>query len=452
MAMPLIAAQLLQMGNGLCDSLVAGRLGREALAASGIGASLWFFSSLLCIGLMAGLSPILSALIGQRRRAEIGHFFRQGLWLAITVGVGAMVLVLSILYLLPYSGIQPELLPLMRQYLLGAVGSLPAFAVVMACRNVCEATGVTRPVLLVTTLGLLINIAGNLTLGLGWLGFPRLGLAGIGLTTTLVMFCMAAALLMLLHRHDFKRYQLFSGFDRPDAVRIKQILHLSVPIFFTLLFEAGLFIATMVQMGILGTLEAGSHLIAISVTSFCYMLPLGLSFALTARVGRIHGRLEEIAANSSEQRQEKLKALQLEALKLRICSGLLLTLLMALATSILILLLRLPVTRLYTPDVELQVFASRLMLYAALFQLSDAAQVSLLGMLRGLQDTRLPMLINAFSYWVVAFALGYFSAHHLGFGADGLWAGLICGLTVAALLLAYRLHSQVSKIALSRTA
>lgn len=428
LAIPLMLAQLMLMGNGLVDTLVAGRLGRLELAAGGIGAGFLFFASLSCIGLMAGISPTLSQLIGQSRRAYVGSVFTQGLWIGIVTGVLAMLFAWLMVATVGLWSIQSELVPLVVQYLMPASLSLPAFAIVMACRNACEATGFTRGVLLVQGLGLVINIVADLALGLGWFGFPKLGLFGIGVTTTIVSVSMAVALVIYLRGERFSRYRFLSTFEWPRWSDIRPMLVLSVPIYLALLFEAGLFVATALQMGMLGTVEAGAHNIAIGISGACYMLPLGLSFALTARVGRVYGR----GAYAS--------------VRLRVASGILITLLLAVITVTLLMLFRYQLTGLYTSDLELRLFATQLIALAALFQLSDGAQVALLGILRGMNDTRVPMLINAFSYWAVAFAVGYYTAHHLGWGAKGLWGGLILGLTVAAVLLALRLRYRLKKI------
>jgi len=421
-------AQLMLTGNGLVDALVAGRLGTQELAAGGIGAGLWFFASLSCIGLMAGISPTLSQLIGQSRRAYVGSVFTQGLWIGIFTGLIAMLFAWLMIATVDYWAIKSELVPLVVEYLLPASFSLPAFAVVMACRNACEATGYTRGVVAIQLLGLCINILADLAFGLGWFGFPKLGLLGIGIATSIVSVSMAVALVFYLRGSRFSRYKFLSKFEKPRWSDIKPMLLLSIPIYLALLFEAGLFVATAIQMGMLGTLEAGAHNIAIGISGACYMLPLGLSFALTARVGRVYGRGAY------------------ESLKLRLASGVLITLLLALTTVTLLVLFRYQLTGLYTSDVELRQFATGLIALAAVFQLSDGAQVALLGMLRGTNDTRVPMLINAFSYWAIAFVVGYYTAHHLGWGATGLWFGLILGLTVAAVLLAWRLKVRVKQV------
>jgi MATE family multidrug resistance protein len=418
-------AQALQSANSLVDALVAGRLGRDELAAGGIGAGIWFFSSLICIGLLAGLSPTLSKLIGERRRNAVGAGFRQGVWLGVLCGVAALLLNLCLIVSVPYWRLADGLAPLVRSYLTGACWGLPAFAMVMVCRNVFEATGITRPVLLVQLIGLGVNILGNLGFGLGWFGLPKLGLFGIGISTTLVMLSMALALFLFLRGPRFGRYKLFAQFEPMDSAALKIVLSLSVPIFFALLFEAGLFSATAVQMGILGANESAAHNIAISIAALTYMLPLGMSFAITARIGHVFGR----GAVSS--------------VRVRVVTGVVLTVLLAVITAILLLLSRDLITTLFTSDESVRRLASHLLIFAALFQLSDGAQATLIGMLRGLQDTRIPMLINAFSYWGVAFLLGYLAAHHWGMGATGLWLGLVIGLSVSSLLLATRLHNRL---------
>ena len=145
---------------------------------------------------MAGISPTLSQLIGQRRRVYVGSVFTQGLWIGVITGTVAMLCAWLITASLNHWSLRPELVPLIKQYLLAASFSLPAFAVVMACRNACEATGYTRGVVVIQLLGLCINIIADLALGLGWFGFPKLGLLGIGIATSVVSITMAIALVI----------------------------------------------------------------------------------------------------------------------------------------------------------------------------------------------------------------------------------------------------------------
>jgi len=188
---------------------------------------------------MAGISPTLSQLIGQRRRVYVGSVFTQGLWIGLITGVVAMVCAWLMTVTLPHWSLRAELIPLIKQYLLAASFSLPAFAVVMACRNACEATGYTRGVVVIQLLGLSINIFADLALGLGWFGFPKLGLLGIGIATTIVSITMATALVIYLRGDIFARYQFLRTFEKPRWNDIKPMLVLSIPIYLALLFEAG---------------------------------------------------------------------------------------------------------------------------------------------------------------------------------------------------------------------
>ncbi len=420
-----MGAQVLQVSNGLVDALVAGRLGRAELAAGGMGAGLWFFVSMSCIGLMAGLSPTLANMIGASRRAAVGAQFRQGLWFAVFVGILALIAIRVCMATLSSWGFHPEIPPLMLEYLSSAGWSLPAFALLMACRNLYEATGISTPILVMQLVGLVVNIIFSFGLGLGLWGLPKLGLFGVGLSTSLVAIVMACLLFYWLRGRKFQRYKLFESFDRPDLVCIGAMLSLALPIYIGMVFEGGIFFYTNVQMATIGTIESASHNIAISVAALCYMLPLGLSLALTARIGKAYGR----GSKGLTQR--------------RIVSGILVTFLLIAATITGLVLLRNWVGTLYTDDVEVLALTSTLLIFAAFFQLSDSFQVVLIGLLRGLQDTRMPMLINAFSYWVVAAPVGYYLAHHTTMGAPGLWMGLIIGLTLASLLLAWRLRNQL---------
>ena len=424
-ALPLMGAQVLQVSNGLVDALVAGRLGRAELAAGGIGAGVWFFISMACIGLMAGLSPTLANLIGASRRAAVGAQFRQGLWIAVFVGLFALVAVRVCMLTLNKWGLDPEIPPLMLEYLSAAGWSLPAFALLMACRNLYEATGVAKPVLVIQVVGLVVNALCSFGFGLGLWGLPKLGLFGIGLSTSIVAVIMAGLLFYWLRRNRFKRYQLFQTFDWPKFSVIGGMLVLALPIYFAMLFEGGLFFFTNLQMASIGTIEAASNNIAISVSALCYMLPLGLSLALTGRMGKAYGRGSQGLAMR------------------RALSGLWLTGLLALITITALVVSRRWVGTLYTDDADVLALTATLLVLAAVFQLSDGVQVVLIGLLRGLQDTRTPMLINAFSYWVVAAPVGYYLTHYTGIGAPGLWVGLIVGLSTASLLLAWRLRSQL---------
>lgn len=426
-----MAAQLLQMGNGIVDTLVAGRLGQTELAAGGIGAAMVFATLLVCIGLMAGLSPTVARRLGSGGVDDIGHVFRQGMWLGALLGVVAVVALIGLSTRLQDFGFDPVLVPALDGYLsIAALALLPG-ALLCAPRNLFEAVGQTGNVLWVQALGLIVNTLGSIGLGFGVAGLPRLGLVGIAWSTTIVSLVVCVALFALLCRPRLVRFRLFDGPWRPDVKVLAALLSLSVPIACALSFEAGLFLATSVQMGMLGALEAAAHQIAVGITAAFYMLPLGLSLAITARLAVADGRGHEAS------------------IRLRALTGLATAVVISVAGVALLLLLRPWLPALYTDDPAVRRLATDLLLIAALFQCADALQVSLLGALRGLHDTRVPMALNAIAYWAVGFPVGYGLAHQAGLGAPGLWFGLVAGLGTAALLLGLRLAWMLRRIATS---
>jgi len=424
-ALPLMGAQVLSIGNGMVDALVAGRLGAAELAAVGIGAGVLFMITLSSIGMLAGLSPTMARLRGQGRRADVGVVFRQGLWLASGLIVIDLAILAACAMTIDQWGLDAGIVRPMQAYLGTAMWSLPGTVLLVTARNLCEATARAKPILFVQLAGLIINLLADLGLGLGYFGLPRLGVAGIGWSTTIVQSVTCLILFMLLRGRTYQRFTPYASMERPDPVRLLALVYLSAPICLMLLCESGLFVATGIQMGMIGTVAAGAHNIAITTSAATYMLPLGLSFALTARMGVAFGRGS------------------VSGLRLRVVSGVLLTLLLACVTSMLLVVFRHPIAALYTSDPEVRSLAASMLILGAVFQLSDGLQATMIGLLRGVQDTRVPMFINAFAYWGIGFGTGYLAAHRFGFGAYGLWFGLIAGLSIAALLQGFRLMNRL---------
>lgn len=423
--LPLMAAQVLSIANGAVDTLVAGRLGPHALGAVAVGAGLVFFITIAGIGLMAALSPTMAALRGQGRRRDVGLVFRQGIWMAFAFGLTGFVIAWWARSQVSGWGLDPLLLPSLNAYLDAIKWSLPPAILLLAARNVCEATGRSRQVLLVQCIGVIVNTIANLVLGLGVglnvLGIEPLGIAGIAWSTVIVQTLACTILYAVLRQETFTRFFLYQAMERPDPTRLKQLLALSAPIALTLLAEAGLFLVTAIQMAQFGVIEASAHNIAITMTAVFYMLPLGLSFALTARAGTALGRG------------------WWPGVRLRAVAGALLATIVSVLSALFLVVFREQIAATFTSDVQVAELATQLMLLAAVFQISDGLQASMLGLLRGLRDTRLPMLINVFSYWGIGFGVGWVAANVAGFGPAGLWFGLIAGLSVSAVLQGWRL-------------
>jgi len=422
LAAPLIVSQLLQVSAGFVDTLIAGRLGATALGAVGIGSAVWIIVILGCLGLSSALAPMAARLLGANQQNQLGHYVRQALWLTVVVHALGVGVLWSLAQQLPHLGIAPDLVPSAQAYLTIMIWTLLPSGLLVVVRNFLEASEDTHPVLLITSLGLLTNAAGSLALGLGYFGLPRLGLVGIAWASVLAHSVMAVVALAWLCLPRYRHYQFFAHWEWPKWSLIKAMLALSIPIALSLLFEVGLFSAVSLQMGVLGKNAAAANTIALQLATYCFMFPLGLSFVVAARMGNAWGR-EDFAG-----------------MRQRLQSSLSIAITMACVNATLLVLFRAPLIGLFTADAQVVALASSLLVLAAVFQLSDTTQVIFNAALRGLHDTRVPMLINGFSYWVLGFGSGYVLAHMLGYGAKGLWIGLIFGLSSGSILLGWRLR------------
>jgi MATE family multidrug resistance protein len=428
LALPMIAAQLLQMSAGVVDSLIAGRIGSVELGAVGLGSSLIFVVLLCVIGLSNGLSPVLAKLLGESKSQELGAVFRQGTWLAAISCFIGFLLIFVLIANLELINIDQELIAPTKAYMNAAIWSLLPAMGFMVGRNFFEATENTQPVLFATVIGLIVNIFFSYSLGLGKFGMPAIGVAGIGWATTLSNACIALSFLYLLTRPNNHSYRLFVQWDWPRWSEIKKLLKISIPIAISLLFEVGLFASVTVQMGIFGRIESAANVIALQAASMAFMLPLGLSFILVARVGNALGRQDPAG------------------IKQRLQSGFIIATVMGISTAVALILLRYQIIAFYTDEAEVVRLASIFLILAAIFQISDTSQVTFSGVLRGLQDTTVPMLTNGFSYWVIGFGGGCLLAYPLGMGAVGLWVGLILGLTACSIFLGLRLRYTLKRL------
>jgi MATE family multidrug resistance protein len=264
----------------------------------------------------------------------------------------------------------------------------------------------------------------------GEFGMPALGTAGCGYATAIVLWLQVVMLIVYVswHRH-FQDYLLFSRFDLPRWIEIRALLKLGLPIAVSISFEGGLFVAAALLIGRLGPLASAAHLVAINFSALLFMIPLGLASAITIRVGNAIGRGDPAGARYA---------------------GLIGWLIVTFTQSFnmtLILLFPELVVRLYTDDPAVTALAVSLLFYAAIFQLPDGVQICAAGALRGLKDTRVPMLCNLVAYWVIGMSLGYYLTFARQMGPRGMWIGMIAGLLVGAVLLTSRfLHSTKRRI------
>jgi MATE family multidrug resistance protein len=421
LALPLVLGQLAAMAMNVVDSILAGRHGRVTLAAVAVGSALWTVALLICIGVLMAVPPFVAQLNGAGRRREIGPLWRQAVWLALAMGMLLAVMVWWSPSLLTAFGITPEVRPEASAFLRAIAFGAPAMALYFCFRSLSEGIAWTTPTMAFGITGLMLLVPLGILLMFGGGPIPELGAAGLGYATAIVLWLQAAGFLTYLRLSPrFADLELFTGMGRPRWRPIRDLLALGLPMGVSIFMEGSLFVATALLIGRIGATDVAAHQIAINVASVCFMLPLGIAMATTVRVGHAAG-----AEDASGVRWAA-------------GAGYGLVLFTQTGAALLLVYAAEPISRLYTHDPGVIALAVVLMRYAAVFQYPDGIQALSNGALRGLKDTRIPMLITVLAYWGVGLPLGAWFGLHLNGRAPGLWIGLILGLTVAGTLLALR--------------
>jgi multidrug resistance protein, MATE family len=433
LAAPLMVGHIATGLIGLVDAVIAGRHGTQTLAAVSIGTALFWMPLMVPMGTLIALTATVSQDDGAGRRDRIGSHFRQALWLALFLGLG-MWLCLSLLPLaLPAMGIAESIRPGAIAFIDGIRWGVPALALYLCMRYLCDGLHHTVPTMVLGFGGLLLLVPLGYGLTFGAWGLPALGAGGLGIASAVMMWLQAiAAGLYLARSSRFRDLGLFERFEPPRWPPIREQLAVGLPIGFTWLMEGGLFVATALLIGRLGDVPAAAHQIAINVCSLGFMVPMALAEATTVRVGHAMGRGD---------RHGLLRAAY---------AGYALVLVTQAMTAGTFWFGNQAIAGLYTADVAVAGLAASLMLYAAAFQFPDGLQVLSAGALRGLKDTRVPLLLAALAYWGIGMPLGA----ALGLGVDGwlpaqgprgMWIGLTAGLVAAAVLLGLRFLRQARR-------
>ncbi|MGI4856917.1 MAG: MATE family efflux transporter [Janthinobacterium lividum] len=419
LALPIIAAQLSATGMSLIDVVLAGHLGVHVLASVAIGTSIWSLALATIQGVLLSVPTAVAQLNGAGQRRDIWRLFRQALWLAIGVGVTmGLVVAFAGPYVLQSMGVAPELVDDGSRFLRAIALGAPALAILLSCRGLSEGLSIARPSFWFGLIGPLLLAPLGYALMYGRYGFPALGVLGSGMATAVVLWIQALAFLSYVVFHPRYRGlgQDHAGYA-PEWPRIAELLRVGVPMGMTLLMEVGLFIATALVIGRLGDRAVAMHQIAMSVITIAFMVPLGLSMAITVRVAGARGRRDAAGVRRAAYVGMGL------ALGLQLVSG------------GVMLLLPGAIVSLYTDSTAIVAGATLLLRLAGLFQISDGLQVAGNGALRGLKDTRIPMFLTMFAYWAVGMPVGVWLSIHRGYGAPGMWVGLLAGLSTAAVLL-----------------
>ncbi len=435
---PILLTQLCQAAFGFVDTVMAGQVSPLDLAAVALGASLWLPMVLLVSGILMATTPLVAAAWGRHDHAGVPAIVHQALWLALFIGMAGAVLLHHVTPVFTWLDTPGHLRDMTRRFLAAISLGLPAMAAFSVLRCYCEAMSRPMPVTLISIAGLMLNIPLNYIFIHGFAfseawGLPALGGVGCGWASAISMWAMLLMLAVyVLRAKIFESTRLLHERSAPHWASIKTFLKLGLPIGIAIFFEVSVFALVAILISPLGELQVAGHQIALSVTSLLFMFPLSLAFAMTIRVGHAFGR-RDLAAILDTRR-----------------TGLITLALFACFTATFIVLTRTWLADLYTDDAQVIDLAADLLLFAAAYQIVDALQVGAAGALRGLQDTKGPMILTLISYWIVALPLGYVlgltfltGERH---GPYGFWTGLVAGLTVAAVLLNWRLHRQLRRL------
>ena len=419
LALPILITQFCQAALGVVDAIMAGQVSALDLAAVAVGSGIWLPLFLLATGILIATTPLIGEAIGQNKHSQVPHITQQSLWTAGVIGILGFVIVNLAPNILGVMGVPENIQPIASQYLRGVSFGFPAIAVYAVLRSYCEALGRPEPVTVISIIGLLADIPLNYIFIHGLFGMPEMGGAGCGVATAIVLWInviLLATYTSFTKRQQFASTRFFYAFARPNRAQIKKLLKLGIPIGISIFFEASLFSLGALVISPLGELATASHQVALSVTSQLFMIPISVA-------------------------EKNLMALrQVQA------TGLIWTVIIALTCMLGIWLFRPQLAAAFTDNPDVTAQAMHLLIFALAYQLFDGWQVNVAGILRGMQDTTIPMWVTLFCYWLVALPLGIYLVRFTDVGAQGFWMALITGLFLSSILLTVRLRYQQKRL------
>ena len=423
LAGPLIASQLAHMLMVLTDTMMMARLSPQALAGGGLGAASYSFVSVFCLGVIAAVGTLVSIRQGAGDTAGATRLTQAGLWLAWLLALAAALLLWNLSPLLLKLGQTAENVAAASQFLTLLPLALPGYLSFMALRGFSSAIGRSSPIMVISVGGTLLNYALNHVFIEGLFGIPKMGLMGIGLVTAIVSTGMALTLAWQVRSHRaYAPYNLRRGLARPPWAALRELWRLGLPIGGTYAVEAGLFAFAALCMGTMGSTQLAAHQIALQIVAVAFMVPAGISYAVTMRVGKYYGGGHLLAARQSGRVGIIFGAACMFAFAA----------LFWLASDSLVDLFLDRRDPAFRPVIELAV---KLLAVAAWFELFDGVQTIAMGAIRGLKDARTTFLVGLGCYWLIGAPAAWILGFAMGGGAVGIWWGLALGLACAALVL-----------------
>ncbi len=418
---PAVLSQLAQMAMGFIDTVMAGHYSTDALAAIAIGTSLLHPVLVFFLGLFLAFNPVVAHFQGGGETRKIKTHFYAGLLMAVFFSPIAILVLLNSKFILTMLNIEESVATLAFDYLQATLWGMPTLLLFFALRFWNEGLFSTLAIMNITLLSIPFNILMNYWFIYGGWGVQEMGAVGVGFATAITWMLMFFGLLCYtLFSKKYKSLELTRNIVLPYWKEIKDVLFLGLPMGVTLGFEITMFAAVSLMIARYPVEIMGAHQIAVNIASLTFMIPLGLSQAITARVSFFKGKNNP------------------ESMSLAGYTGIGLSVFIMLLSAMMMMLIPNLLVSIYTTDTNLLQLSASLLFFAALFQFSDGLQVSSSGALRGLKDTKMPMIITAISYWLVGFPTGHYLAEYQGMQVNGYWIGMIFGLSTAAILLLRR--------------
>ncbi|GMQ27720.1 MATE family efflux transporter [Algoriphagus confluentis] len=428
LAYPVMLSQLGQVAVGVADSMMVGQLGPVPLAASALANSIFFVIMMFGIGVSMGITPLVSVADGKSRLKRISRLFSHGLWINVTAGILLIGVILGLSQGLSYLEQPEEVVVLALPYLFIITASLLPMMVFQTFKQLAEGLSQTKQAMYITIFCNLVNVFLNWVFIWGKFGFPEMGLNGAGLATLIsriLMMLMMGGYILTSSR--YKKYHLKLRNPHASFPMLTRILKIGIPTGFQYIFEVSAFGTAAIMMGWIGVNALAGHQIALNLASISYMMATGLSTAGMIRVSNQIGK-----GNFKAMREAGM-----------VVFGLVMAFMFGCAVIFVVFRNFLP--ELYIDDPEVIALSSSLLIIAGLFQLSDGVQVVGLGVLRGLEDVKIPTLVTLMAYWVLGLPLGYVLAFEFGFDEKGIWYGLLIGLSITAVLLFFRFNTLSKK-------
>ena len=432
LAWPILIGQLATVGMGVVDVAMAGHASAQDLAGVALGVSIWHIVIVTLMGVFMAVSPIVSQHVGAGELAQVPRVVRQALWKAVGVGLLALLLANAAAQVFGYLDIEPRVRMLARDFVFVVSFALPAFCCYRVLYGYSASLNQTKPMMVISLLALALNVAVNWLLVFGNLGFPRLGGVGCAWATLLCVWLDLVAMVWWIRRSPAYRATLpFTRFEAPHWPDIRALLRIGLPIGVTYFAETSAFSLIALLVAGFGTTQVAAHQVALNFTSLVFMLPMSLGVALLTRVGQALGAQDPRAA------------------RFRSWVGVALALAVALVSAVLMAVFNTPIAAAYTNDASVAALAAQLLVFAAIFQLSDATQVVASSAIRAYKVTRTPMLIHLAAFWGLSLPLGCVLGLAPAWlpwrpvpamGAQGFWLALVVALTIAAVGLTWLLN------------